>query len=156
MYFGVFLFCEREESHLACCCSQLLFLLCISGLNNDFIFADITHTHNIITREFYCSQVHNSAVSDRSVMFRLMLWAMAVSACLLGINGILEEFVVRGPDDLNKLALDQLFSERRANPDKDNKDFASEESPLMQRAKSYAVNRGETRSDESLKVMVSQ
>ena len=69
-------------------------------------------------------------------------------------SAMLEEFVIRGPDDLNKLALDQLFAERKANPDKDKKDFANEDSPLMQRAKSYAVNRGETPSEESLKVQV--
>lgn len=84
-----------------------------------------------------------------------LLWVFTLCAFITSVSGILEEFVVRGPDDLNKLALDQLFAERRANPDKDKDDFASESSPLMQRAKNYAVNRGETPSDESLKVVVS-
>lgn len=85
----------------------------------------------------------------------LCVATLLLSLSVLSVDGILEEFVIRGPDDLNKLALDQLLADRKANPDKDNKDFASEDSPLMQRAKNYAVHRGETPSDESLRVKVS-
>lgn len=84
----------------------------------------------------------------------LLLWVVTFGIFLVDVNCVLEEFVIRGPDDLNKLALDQLFAERRANPDKDKNSFASEDSPLMQRAKEYAVNRGETPSEESLRIMV--
>jgi hypothetical protein len=89
-------------------------------------------------------------------MYPLKLWIVVVCCfCLPCARGILEEFVIRGPDDLNKIALEQLFADRKANPDKDNANFASGDSPLMQRAKSYAIHRGETPSDESLKVVVS-
>lgn len=87
-------------------------------------------------------------------MLLLLQWAVLCVVLFSSVSGMLEEFVIRGPDDLNKVAIEQLFAQRKANPDTDIKDFASDESPLMQRAKNYAVNRGEIPSDESLRVMV--
>jgi hypothetical protein len=94
----------------------------------------------------------------------LVLCAMAVRA-----GALLEEFVVRGPDELGSEAVAELLaarrdrtrmsrvSERGSEKEREKgEDWASEDSELMRRAKAYAVSRGETRSDEALRVKVSQ
>jgi hypothetical protein len=67
---------------------------------------------------------------------------------------ILEEFVVRGPGDLHKAAIDTYLADRKANPD--HKDLGDDENPIFQRARDYAVKRFSAKSEESLKVQVNQ
>jgi hypothetical protein len=63
-----------------------------------------------------------------------------------------DEFVVRGPGDLHKAALDAIMEERRANPGQE--DVFSAESDMMMKAKEYAIHRFMTKPDEALKVSV--
>ena len=82
---------------------------------------------------------------------------LTISVILLGSlvadSAILEEFVVRGPDELHTLALQEVLTARRASEDK-TENVMAEGSPLMERGKAYAISRGEVPSDESLTVKV--
>lgn len=78
---------------------------------------------------------------------------ITVLLLLSSASAILEEFVVRGPGDLHKAALDVFLEDRRANPE--NKDLGDDENPIFQRARQYAVSRFSAKSEESLKVQVS-
>lgn len=62
-----------------------------------------------------------------------------------------EEFVVRGPGDLQATAINEYVAERRKNPE--NKDMG-DDSPLMQRAKNHAIKRFSATADEDLKIIV--
>ena len=71
------------------------------------------------------------------------------------VDGILEEFIVRGPDVLQERALNELFAQRKASNNEETIEYlVSDESPMMKRAKDYAVSRGDTRSEESLRIQV--
>jgi hypothetical protein len=63
-----------------------------------------------------------------------------------------EEFLVRGPDQLHSIAINTFLEERRKNPDV--KDM-SDNSPVMIRAKQHAIKRFAILDDESLTLTVS-
>ena len=78
--------------------------------------------------------------------------SLAALLLLSSTSAILEEFVVRGPGDLHKAALDVFLEDRRANPE--NKDLGDDDNPIFQRARAYAISRFSAKSEESLKVQV--
>ena len=63
----------------------------------------------------------------------------------------LEEFVVRGPNELHNVAIDTYIEERRKNPEI--KDMG-DDSPIMKRARDHAVRRFSTQAEEDLSLMV--
>ena len=63
----------------------------------------------------------------------------------------LEEFVVRGPNELHNVAIDTFIDERRKNPEI--KDMG-DDSPLMKRARNYAIKRFTTQREEDISLMV--
>jgi hypothetical protein len=78
--------------------------------------------------------------------------ALVLVMCFSMSDAILEEFVVRGPGELHKAAIDTLLADRRANPD--HKDLADDDNPIYQRAREYAVKRFSAKSEDALKVQV--
>jgi hypothetical protein len=81
--------------------------------------------------------------------FQLLLIALC---SLPNFHAFEDEFLVRGPGDLHRVAIEKMMEERRANPDL--KDVFGEDSNMMKRAKEYAIQRFMTKSDEALKVSV--
>jgi hypothetical protein len=82
------------------------------------------------------------------------LFYITISVLLCSSVAILEEFVVRGPGDLHKAAIDTFLDDRRAHPE--NKDLGDDENPIFQRAREYAVKRFSAKSEESLEIQVSK
>jgi hypothetical protein len=78
----------------------------------------------------------------------------SILVCNLALLGIaLEEFVVRGPNELHNVAIDTYIEERRKNPEI--KDMG-DDSPLMKRAREHAVKRLASLREEDLSLMVSE
>ena len=69
------------------------------------------------------------------------------------IGQIIEQFHIRGPSELQKIAIDTYIEEKRKNP---NDDGMSENSAFMMRAKKYAELRfsSPTANELVIKVMV--
>ena len=80
------------------------------------------------------------------------LFFIAMVMIFSASDAILEEFVVRGPGELHKAAIDVFLQDRRTNPD--HKDMGDEENPVFQRARDYAIKRFSAKSEESLAMKV--
>jgi hypothetical protein len=64
-----------------------------------------------------------------------------------------EEFLIRGPDQLHTIAINTFLEERRKNPEV--KDMG-DTSPVMIRAKQHAIRRFSVLDDNDLTLMVCQ
>lgn len=89
------------------------------------------------------------AIQMETCMKMWLIFTVLINIAVLCVS--LEEFVVRGPNELHNVAVDTYIEERRKNPEI--KDFG-DDSPLMKRAREHAVKRLASQREEDLSLMV--
>jgi hypothetical protein len=82
----------------------------------------------------------------------ILISAIYIAFLAIASGQLFEEFVVRGPGDLHNTAVNEYIAERAKQTDK--KLDLGDDSPIMKRAKEYAIRRFSAVPDEELVILV--